>query len=307
MQKTEAELATLTARRDRNESKRAAAKTELEAAERARLALLTESDADDAKSEAKAQLRVDVARSTLDGFEAALASLNAQIAVAERKLAAERDQAERKSVADKIEANIVAAEKNLDAIGMLRLFGEAFGELRVLSYDARQIEEMVKEVARQLELAASAAIGDARSQARQIRDGAMRVPDLRPEPIPALPPAPEQKERVFATKPLRWTGRDGQLCVAPSRFDVDLPPEAARRAVELGAALSVTDDRVKQLRGSKPFLQPLSKTCVNLDAGAEAANPEEHEEKASGIHSTAFEPLDRGGPYTVTIPRAVAQ
>jgi hypothetical protein len=304
--KTEAELVALKARRDRVESKRAAAKIELDVAERARLALLTESDADNPQAEAKAQARVDSARSTLDGLSAALSALNGQIASAEQKLTAERDQAERNAVADKIEANVVAAEKTLDAIGMLRIFGEVFSELSPLSYDARQLEEAVREVAKQFEAAASAAISDARSQAARIRNGTAKIPDLRPEPLPLPPPPVEPSERVFALKPLRWTGSNGQVHVAPSRHDVSLPPEAARRALELKVALAPDDERVKTLRGTLPFLQPLSKTCVNLDSGAENAEPEE---KGSGIASGAalFEPLDRGPPYTATIPRTVSQ
>jgi hypothetical protein len=306
VQKTEDQLATLKARRDRVDSKRAAAKIELDVAERARLALLTESDADDPQAEAKAQARVDSARSALDGLLAALSALNGQIAAAEQKLTAERDQAERNVVAEKIEANVVAAEKTLDAIDMLRIFGEAFTALSPLSYDARQIDEAVREIAKQFEAAASAAISDVRSQAARIRNGTAKIPDLRPEPLPSPPPAPERTERVFALKPLRWTGSDGQVHVAPSRHDVQLPVEAARRALDLKAALEPNDERVKQLRGTLPFLRPLARTCVNLDAGAEEVQPEE---KGSGIVSAAalFEPLDRGAPYTATIPRTVAQ
>ena len=126
MQKLEAEIATLVSRRGKIGAKLSAAKAELEAAERARLELLTESDADDAKAEAKARARVQEARSSLDALQAAAAALDQRIGAAQKNLAAEKETAERTAVADKIQADAAAAEKTLEALNALRRIRRSF-------------------------------------------------------------------------------------------------------------------------------------------------------------------------------------
>ena len=296
------ELATLTGRRDRIIVKRDGAKSEVGEAESARLALLTESDVDDIKAEMKAQTRVDNARSTLDGFEAAIGALNAQIAATERKLAEELDRTERAAVADKIEASAAAAEKTLTAIAALRASGEAFVPLKALCHDAREFIEAIDSIAHQLERAATAAIADARAQAGQVRAREMRIPNLRPEQPLSLLPAPQATEKVFAVKHLCWTDHAGKLQRGCQYHDANVPPAAAARAIELAAAVPIGSDQARKHRGVHEYKFPDLYRCVALDesAAAEQAQAKINEpERATRI----FEPLDRGPGYTATISR----
>jgi hypothetical protein len=296
MKKMESALAGLTARRERIASKRSAAEAELLAAERARLALLTESDADDPKAEARAQSRVDTARSSLEGLTAALASLDEQIAGAERALASERDRVEREAAADKMEADAAAAEKAIEGLTGLLAFGKAFAPLRPVSFDAKQVSEMAPVAAAQLQIAARAAINDARAQARSVRNGAAVIPDLRPEPPPPPAPKPAPTEKIFTLREVKWTDpeRSG-VQAAPAFFDIVVPPDRAARALELQAAVAPDHEKAKELRGTRPYRHPNHERCVALDDAAG-----EDGERDSGVlrSESPFVVVDRGPPYT---------
>lgn len=319
MEKLEAELTTLISRRERIAPKRSAAKAELDAAERGRLELLTESDADDPKAEAGTRARVQEARSALDALDAATLALDERIAALERSLAGEKETAQRNTVADEIEARAVAAQKAREVVlPALRVFGKAFGELKNVSFDARQIEESVTEFCGQLEAAAAAALSDARQQADTVRNGRAKIPDLRPEPEPAPLPAPAPTEKVFTVKAIKWTGDGnrpalpavsiGKLLAAPAFVDLMLPPDLAAKALELGAAVPIDDERARSQRGTRPWSHPKLKFCIALDDGAaeqESADDETNNQPA--IVGTHFEPIDRGKPYTVSVPRGTVQ
>jgi hypothetical protein len=304
MQTLEAELPTLASRQERISAKRSAAQAELELAERARLELLTESDADDAKAEANAQARVHRARSTLEGFVAAAAELDAKIAAAEKSLAAEREKAERTATADKIEADAASAEEAIEALTALRKFAKALVPLRLLSFDAKQAEEMARQAAVQLELAARTALADVRAQANQVRNGTAKIPDLRPESKPAPPPAPAPTEKVFTLRKIKWTDADGKLKVAPAFQDAVLPPAAAAKALELGAAVPIDHERAKSIRGTRAPTHPDPKDCIALDAAAEQESPKD---EINNQPAAQFQPLDRGGPYTAVVARNTIQ
>ena len=308
MQKLEAELPTLVSRRERIDAKRSAAAAELELAERARLELLTESDADDAKAETNAQARVHKARSALEGFAAAAAELDAKIAAAEKSLAVEREKAERVAAADKIEADAATAEKAIEALTALRSFAETLVPLRPLSFDAKQAEEVARALAGQLARAARTVIADARSQANQIRNGTREFPTYDPS-CRGQPRRRRRRCKWFS--PFRKSNgptRKGTLQVAPAFFDVNLPPAAAAKALERRwPSRSTTRERspsVASLRGHILIL----KNCMPLDDAAEQ-EPKEDEKISDQpvINSAHFQPYDRGASYTVPVPRNTIQ
>jgi hypothetical protein len=113
MQKIEAELAALTARADQLRAKRASAQKDLDRALAAREEHLLAGDLNDDKVGAKLQGAVDTGLSTLAGLDLAIQKQAALIADAERKLATERDVADRKAVAETMTAQILAVTESM--------------------------------------------------------------------------------------------------------------------------------------------------------------------------------------------------
>ena len=124
-------------------------------------------------------------------------------------------------------------------------------------------------------------------------------------------------DKVFTVKPIKWTGDGkhaalptvsvGKLQAAPAFVDVMLPPELAARALELGAAVPIDDERARTQRGTRPWAHPKMRFCVALDEGAEQESPDDETNNQPAVVGTHFEPLDRGKPFTVTIPRGTVQ
>jgi hypothetical protein len=127
------------------------------------------------------------------------------------------------------------------------------------------------------------------------------MPKPGPEPgklVAAPPKAPTV--RVFSTKPIKWLDQDGKQVSGGKCCDIDLPVAVAERALACGAVVRLDHpSRVGNL-GRWPGNYSLN-VCDDLDA-TDAAAPQH-----DPIKHSAFEPIDRGKPFTLKIAVGGAQ
>jgi hypothetical protein len=129
--------------------------------------------------------------------------------------------------------------------------------------------------------------------------------DAAPAPVikavaKAVPVAKEPTVRVFAVKPLRWKDESGSERACGKFVDCDLPAATAKRALACGAALELTNPARKANLGTWPGNYSLA-ACFDLDAGSPSANAAPQHDPI--VHS-AFQPIDRGKPFTLKIAGA---
>jgi hypothetical protein len=115
------------------------------------------------------------------------------------------------------------------------------------------------------------------------------MPKVPVPPAKVVPKVPEPLTRVFAVKALRWRDQDSKERSCGKYVDADLPPLTAKRALAIGAAVPLHHEARKG-KGSWPGNYSLS-SCLDLDV------VEQHDPI---VHS-AFQPIDRGKPFTLKI------
>jgi hypothetical protein len=115
------------------------------------------------------------------------------------------------------------------------------------------------------------------------------MPKVPEPPAKVVPKVPEPLTRVFAVKALRWRDQDSKERSCGKYVDADLPPLTAKRALAIGAAVPLHHEARKG-KGSWPGNYSLS-SCLDLDV------VEQHDPI---VHS-AFQPIDRGKPFTLKI------
>jgi hypothetical protein len=310
VEKLKTKLASLADRRARLIAKRAAAQDELNAAEQSRLTLLTEGE-DDPKAEAKAQTRVDAARSTLDGLDAALRVITTQIEEAERALATEDDRVARSESAARIDREVAAARASLNALGAMREASKAFAALGTVTFYAQSTSARLAEEADVAEREAAQALSECEALSAALIKGTARIPNRRTgdeNPKPRLAPQSELT-RVFTTLAIRWINGDGSEHLAGRYRDVMLPPNLAARALEFGAAVPVDHKIAKEKRGTANYGLPERAACIDLNVDDGTALPqseESHTRSPEPSPHPAIQAIDRGPPYKATIsaPRA---
>jgi hypothetical protein len=305
-QKADEQIVALKQRAERLAEKRTGADSELSAATTARLSFMLEGNINDAKASSALQSRVDTARSSLAGIDEAIDALNAQIAEAERQAALERDREERNDAANEISREADVIEKLLSPwLEQTQKLATSFETLATVDWDAGAIAKYLSVCAMEISIAAPMTVGQLRHTAVGITDGNVRIPNRNEPPPMPVQPTREPMRKVMPTKPIKWTDPDTlQKRTWHSQVTVDLPESIAARAIALGAAVPVGHDLEKKARGiRKDMLPPDPSRCVDLDkvpvskTGADAP---------AAISHSAFEPVDRGKPYVVKIPRQVA-
>jgi hypothetical protein len=310
IQKADDELAKLKQRAERLAEKRAAADSELSAATAARQLLLVEGDLNDAKSAAALAARVHLAETGLSAINDAINVLAAQIAEAERQVAIEREQEARKAAADAISRETDAVAKLLTPwLEQTQKLAAAFETLANVDWDAGAIAKYLAGCRAEISIAAPLTVGALQHIATAIRDGLAKIPNRSAPPPMPKEPAREPMKKIFPLKAIRWRDKEtGLERTHPSMLLIDLPESLAKHAIAIGAAVPLGHELEKKARGiRKDSFSPDPAKCVALDDVPDAAP------KASGANAqpsqkhSLFEPVDRGKPYMVKIPREVAQ
>jgi hypothetical protein len=124
----------------------------------------------------------------------------------------------------------------------------------------------------------------------------LRVPE--PKFVPTVNTKPE-RVALFCMRSIKYIDPDsGKLLVIQKFQDGELPPATAKRALELGACVRLSDPLRKQHFGTTPGHADLA-LALDLDADPE------HTPQAEPITSSAssFTVIDRGGPVQMKILR----
>ncbi|KJC37149.1 hypothetical protein UP09_28305 [Bradyrhizobium sp. LTSP885] len=305
MQKLEAELSALTSRAALLEGKRVAAQSALTAALEARQTLLLTGDLDDSKAAQAAQMRVESAGSALAGFDVAITSLAGSVAETEGKLEIERHSAARKVASERLAAQTDAIEQQLAPwLALTRDFAASTAEVGHANFECGQIAAYLRNVASEVEMAATVQSGNLRASVAGILAGHV-----------AIPRAPEVAESVEAelTPPLtslftlhaiRWIDHHGMQRQCGKWCDVELPTETAARALRLKLCALMNDPLRKTHRGQGGGYAPQAGWLNDIDneVGPNIAEKSTRQATDPVVHS-AFQPAKVGKPYTVQIAR----
>jgi hypothetical protein len=120
------------------------------------------------------------------------------------------------------------------------------------------------------------------------------LPKVPEPPANVAPKVPEQLTRVFATRAVRWRDASGSERCSGKFLDIDISAAQAERALASGAALPLDHPERKRNLGSWPGHVSIN-NCYDLDAAPDAVP--QHDPI---VHS-AFQPIDRGKPFTLKI------
>jgi hypothetical protein len=119
------------------------------------------------------------------------------------------------------------------------------------------------------------------------------MPKVPEPPAKVTPAAEEALTRVFATRAVRWRDATGSERCSGKFLDIDISAAQAQRALASGAALPISDPARKANLGSWPGHVSIN-NCYDLDK--DQAGPQH-----DPIVHSAFQPIDRGKPFTLKI------
>jgi hypothetical protein len=126
----------------------------------------------------------------------------------------------------------------------------------------------IQNVSGQVELAANFTLGELKAMPDAIREGRQAIPREEPEPKPVavIEPAPPM-QTVFLLKTVKFRDHARKTCYGAQYEDCAMPLQTAQRALRCGAAVPLTDERRRHLRGARGGdVNVLAPDTVDLDA-----------------------------------------
>lgn len=303
MQKLEDELASLRKRAAKLDSKRAAAKTDLDRAIAAREAHMLGGDLDDDRVGTKLQAAVDTALSTLAAFGEAITKQAALISDVEHKVAAERDRADRKVAAEALQAQITAIEEMLPAwLQITRNLAEGFEGTGHFRPECAQIAAFLRNAASEIQGAATVTFDDLHRWVTTVRDGNGPIPRAPAAPAPAklaIVAPPQPTLAVFMLKSVKYVDANGAIVVCAKHRLHDLPQALGEMALANNMALPLSErQKIRDLEYNATPYAPDPATAAWLGTPA-AAKPAAPKSGVDPILSSHFEP--QRPPQTVRI------
>jgi hypothetical protein len=251
MQKIEAELSKLTARRGQLTGKQTAAQAVLDRALEARQQHMLTGDVNDDATSQKRQAAVDSAQSALAGFGVALAVLASTITEFESKLAAERHKVACEAGSEKLTGELDDIELLLGPwLESTRDLAAKVTIIGAQQYESTLIAAYLKNTASEIEPAITAALNEMRSRVDQIRSGTFAIP--KPPTAVVVPIKAASKPRtkpVFTLHAICWLEHDGVQRVLGKWHDIELPIPAAEFALAANLAVDPADPICKKSRG----------------------------------------------------------
>jgi hypothetical protein len=285
---------------------------------------LARDGADDGVLDA-AEAALRVAQDRVATLTAALGDTDAQVAALESELAQLADKKLRAETA----AAIDAMAHEIEEAGSV--FSAAAAQLTEAS---RQVADIVLD-GHGLTAFAMNAGGEVPAAvemiARLLRDRAhatiegtasAALPKAEPAPLKALP-APLETKRVFLLRHVKWRDpASGEIRLGARFEDCDMLPQIAAHAMRCGAAIALDNPQRRTLKGTWGK-RPTFEHAFDLDAATETSSEHASTDEPTGesgdvpapaaasferstLRHSAFEPLDRGPPYTLKVPREVA-
>jgi hypothetical protein len=285
MEKLEIILAALRKRAALLADKKVAAQTALDAAVAARQAMLIDGDLGDDKLAAKLQSSVDTAQSSVLGIIDAITALQFQLSDAEAQLATEQDLGKREAASEEIAKNVAEVERLIGPwLAASRQIAAAFARVDHV-VEAGQIGGFISGCAGEAEVAAEIVLVELRDLPKLVAAGDRPMPHHRPEavlPVAVVRPALTQ---LFSLHAIQWTDEHGMLRRLGKWHDVELPQEAAERALRLGFCAPMSDPRRKNLVG-QGHGHPDPHWCKDLD---NEPTPDADVHQPEAIQHSAFE------------------
>jgi hypothetical protein len=258
-EKLESDLAGMRKRVEALALKRADAKSSFDVAVSERQRHLLEGDLSDEKAGERLQRAVDASASRLNGYDSALLALQAQVDDAEARLRAEVESVERDRTASEIETVIDEIKSRIAPwLENTRDMVARLAAVDHISVEVSQCSGYLSRVAGEIELALAVALPSLSAHATMIRSGDMRTPRFpKPEPevlemqanVPTPTSVGEPTEQVWATKPLKWRGLDGQQVFVSRWDDTMLPTRLLARAQSRQAVAPLDDPRRRDHKG----------------------------------------------------------
>jgi hypothetical protein len=293
MSKITASLGSLKDRSARLAAQRGAAKTALDKAKAAVQAHLLEGD-DDAKTLAVLQAKVNDAFSLLESLDAAITEQARRVADAERQLADEATQAARKAASEALARDVDAIEAQLAPwLASTRTLAAALAKFETFRFESGSISKYLANASNEVEIALSVTVPDLKGGVTAVRDGREQAPS--PAPIlKVVAQKPPPTETVFFLRHAKYTDEKGMVRCLGKMRDHTLPPPLAQRALKSGAAIPLTDPRVRTLKGNWGMIVPGPDQCEALDGTPDS--------RVAPVLHSAFEVVDRGAPITGTLP-----
>jgi hypothetical protein len=287
-------------------------------------------DADD-KTTRTAEAAVREEQDHVDNIVAAIQEVEQDITRLEKAVADAADKKLRAATAaevEKIAEQLTAAADNFTraAAELAAISGVA----ATFSMDCQGLHALAITLRNDLPQTMATPIAMVRAHAAAVLGGG--APALLPQPAPAALPAPALPElvRVCAVKKIAFTV-DGVVRTSPPGSHIELSPEVARRALTLGAVCQLDDPRAKLFESQRSPYVPELANCIGLDAEsraavsaaaspngivqpirrsappiADASRPTLQQVAARSL-PPGFTEIDRGPPFSVSIPAGNAQ
>ena len=244
----------------------------------------------------------DSTASALAASSAAVTAIEAQVSTAERDLADEQGRVERVAAAESLSREIAIIELKIEPWASLtRELAELLEKHERLRFDCGAIGKYLRNCAGESEVALGVALPDLRNAVEAIREGREPIPRPAPAPEPIAVAVPPQTKTVFLLRHCKWTDADSATKKLGQRYTAaDLPPVTAARAIKIGAAISTSDPRCRELNGTWTH-RPRADECEDLDPPKPGGEP-----VLKSPSPFEFEVVDRGKPFALKIPREVA-
>jgi hypothetical protein len=211
----------------------------------------------------------------------------------EGQIAARLDETTRTATAAETNAmadELIQAAASFDIA--IRQLGDISTRAALISFEATGLANFSASSRVEVPAAAGIVASLMRNYAAAVLEGS--APAILPTPekpfTPTIAPKPVTR-RLFALRSVCWTNADGMLRDAQKFTDVDLPLDAADRAVAARACVEMNDPARKSNHNQWPG-HPDPGQCYSLDEPSTTA-------PAAPDEPIQFKPLDRGKPYVV--------
>jgi hypothetical protein len=294
----EKQLSTATGARDRLSARLADAENAFAALKAGTEQLAIDGATDNALDTAEAKTRALADRTAT--LRAALAQSEIQVSNLER----ERDE-----LADRKQRDETAAEAELlarEVIAAAAAFDVAAGALATVTtraiptvYEASGLNNLAAICRTEVPAASDLIAKLLRVHAASVLAGTapakMRKPDA-PLIVPMVVKPPTVT--LFALRPVKFRNANGELIVTQKFQDAELPPDAAKRALELGACVRLSDPLRKAHHGTTPG-HPHADLAFDLDS----AEPEHKPVEPIMSSASPFTVVDRGPPTQMKVLR----
>ncbi len=207
--------------------------------------------ADDAMLDA-AEAELRRAQDRVSTLTAALAETERQVSALERArddAADKKRRAETAAAIEKLAQDLTQAAAAFDT-GSSQL-AETCSRIAPIVLDCYGLQAFAMNARAEVPAAVQMITGILKDRARSTLAGtapaALPKVETIPEPVQLPPP---KTETVFFLRAAKWKDAEGKTRLIPKWSDAELPPAIAARALAVGAAVPVTDERRKKIRQS---------------------------------------------------------